>query len=258
MGFRFRRSVRLFPGVRLNFSKSGVSTSIGGRGLTANISKHGIRHTVGIPGSGLSFSTPPGTSRAESSDAGPHTLEGSGATRRLSGGAGCGCILVALLLLAAVTRCGGDATQPTAASTTDTSETAPVDPSAVSGDAPVFARGDNVYVRARSLNGRASPSSTSNLVSKLSNGQRLQVVGRSGKWLKVMSGATSMWILSSYVSSSRGAAARPLYSKPHLTKPSSRAVHAGSTCPCSESQVCIGPRGGRYCITSVGAKRYGR
>jgi hypothetical protein len=31
-GFRFRRRLRLFPGVRLNFSKSGVSTSIGRRG----------------------------------------------------------------------------------------------------------------------------------------------------------------------------------------------------------------------------------
>ena len=28
-------------------------------------------------------------------------------------------------------------------------------------------------------------------------------------------------------------------------------------CPCSGSQVCIGPRGGRYCITSGGNKRYG-
>lgn len=30
-----------------------------------------------------------------------------------------------------------------------------------------------------------------------------------------------------------------------------------SGCPCSGSRVCIGPRGGRYCITSGGNKRYG-
>lgn len=29
-------------------------------------------------------------------------------------------------------------------------------------------------------------------------------------------------------------------------------------CPCSGGDVCIGPRGGRYCITSGGNKRYGR
>lgn len=31
----------------------------------------------------------------------------------------------------------------------------------------------------------------------------------------------------------------------------------GYDCPCSGSRVCIGPRGGRYCITSGGNKRYG-
>ena len=31
----------------------------------------------------------------------------------------------------------------------------------------------------------------------------------------------------------------------------------GGGCPCSGSQICIGPRGGRYCITSGGNKRYG-
>lgn len=56
MGFRFRKSIRIMPGVRLNLSKTGVSTSIGGRGATVNVSKRGVRGTVGIPGSGLSYS----------------------------------------------------------------------------------------------------------------------------------------------------------------------------------------------------------
>jgi hypothetical protein len=33
--------------------------------------------------------------------------------------------------------------------------------------------------------------------------------------------------------------------------------YSGSSCPCSGGHVCIGPRGGRYCITSGGNKRYG-
>ncbi len=28
-------------------------------------------------------------------------------------------------------------------------------------------------------------------------------------------------------------------------------------CPCNGGDVCVGPRGGRYCITSGGNKRYG-
>lgn len=56
MGFRFRKSIRLLPGVRLNLSKSGVSTSIGRRGATVNLSERGARGTVGLPGTGLSYS----------------------------------------------------------------------------------------------------------------------------------------------------------------------------------------------------------
>jgi hypothetical protein len=55
MVFRFRRSFRLIPGIRLNLSKSGVSTSIGTRGAWLTIGRRGTRATVGIPGTGLSY-----------------------------------------------------------------------------------------------------------------------------------------------------------------------------------------------------------
>lgn len=56
MGFRFRKSIKLLPGIRINFSKSGVSASIGRSGATVNISERGTRGTVGIPGTGISYS----------------------------------------------------------------------------------------------------------------------------------------------------------------------------------------------------------
>ena len=55
MGFRFRRSIKLLPGIRLNFGKRGVSTSIGVRGAHVTFGKTGTRTTLGVPGSGLSF-----------------------------------------------------------------------------------------------------------------------------------------------------------------------------------------------------------
>jgi hypothetical protein len=55
MGFRFRRSFKVAPGFRLNFSKSGVSTSVGRRGLWFTMGPRGTRTTVGIPGTGLSY-----------------------------------------------------------------------------------------------------------------------------------------------------------------------------------------------------------
>jgi hypothetical protein len=59
MGFRFRRSTRLGP-LRFNFSKGGLSSiSVGGRGASFNIPvarSGGARTTVGVPGTGLSWS----------------------------------------------------------------------------------------------------------------------------------------------------------------------------------------------------------
>ena len=47
MGFRFRRSIKILPGVRLNFGKRGISTSIGIRGAHVTVGKTGTRTTVG-------------------------------------------------------------------------------------------------------------------------------------------------------------------------------------------------------------------
>jgi hypothetical protein len=55
MGFRFR--IRVFPGVKLNFSKYGVSTSLGVPGASVNFNKRGRRATFWLPGSGLSYQT---------------------------------------------------------------------------------------------------------------------------------------------------------------------------------------------------------
>jgi hypothetical protein len=52
---RFRRTIRLFPGVHLNISKSGVSLSLGGPGATINFNKEGTQTTLGLPGSGLNY-----------------------------------------------------------------------------------------------------------------------------------------------------------------------------------------------------------
>lgn len=57
MGLRFRRSVRLFPGVRLNFSRSGISTTVGVRGAGLTFGPRGTYANVGIPGTGISYRT---------------------------------------------------------------------------------------------------------------------------------------------------------------------------------------------------------
>jgi hypothetical protein len=55
MGWRFRQSFTVIPGLRLNLSKSGLSASIGGSPFTLNIGPHGVQGTASIPGTGLSY-----------------------------------------------------------------------------------------------------------------------------------------------------------------------------------------------------------
>lgn len=57
MGLRFRRKIKILPGVSLNIGKRGVSTSIGVKGAHITIGKNGTRTTVGIPGTGLSYTS---------------------------------------------------------------------------------------------------------------------------------------------------------------------------------------------------------
>jgi hypothetical protein len=56
VGFRFRRSIRLLPGIRINLGKRSASLSIGGRGAHLTLRPgHKARATVGIPGTGMSY-----------------------------------------------------------------------------------------------------------------------------------------------------------------------------------------------------------
>lgn len=50
---RFRRRTKLFPGVYLNFSKSGISTTIGVPGASINFNRQGTYLNTGIPGTGI-------------------------------------------------------------------------------------------------------------------------------------------------------------------------------------------------------------
>ncbi|MEX5602026.1 DUF4236 domain-containing protein [Pseudomonas syringae] len=78
MALRIRKSFKIAPGVRLNVSKSGVSTSIGGKGFTTNIGKKGTRVTAGIPGMGVSTSKLYKTARSNPNDPGSAAKPGVG------------------------------------------------------------------------------------------------------------------------------------------------------------------------------------
>lgn len=62
MAFRFRRSIKLLPGIKLNVGMKGMSVSAGVRGLSLTAGSRGLHSNVGIPGTGMSFRSKIGSS----------------------------------------------------------------------------------------------------------------------------------------------------------------------------------------------------
>jgi hypothetical protein len=105
MHIRFRRTFKVLPGVKLNISRHGISTSVGARGAHLTFNKFGIRQAVGLPGTGLSEvgylvknKNSGGTS--ESAADFHHSIHhGEGMGCELEG---CGCLIVLILIAAVV------------------------------------------------------------------------------------------------------------------------------------------------------------
>ncbi|PBA93695.1 DUF4236 domain-containing protein, partial [Klebsiella pneumoniae] len=57
MGFRFRKSISIIPGVRINLSNGAPSLSVGPRGASLSFGKRGTYANLGLPGTGLSYRT---------------------------------------------------------------------------------------------------------------------------------------------------------------------------------------------------------
>lgn len=137
------------------------------------------------------------------------------------------------------------------------------------------------------LNCRAEPSTGASILERLGVGQSVHVLRHDGGWAQ-LDRAADCWASSRYLIDDATFAAQPSrfasaetyasersYSaKKAKTKASKTRKYASSAssgrkarrssgnyssqgCPCSGSKICIGPRGGRYCITSGGNKRYG-
>lgn len=68
MGFRVRKSFKIAPGVRVNVGKKSAGVSFGTRGARVSVnSRTGARATVGIPGSGISYTTSLNSSKKKKS-----------------------------------------------------------------------------------------------------------------------------------------------------------------------------------------------
>jgi len=83
MSLRFRRSLHIAPGVRLNLGLYDAGLSVSPRGLHVGVNRRGMYSSAGIPGTGLYAM---------------HHYSGSGQEHPEAKGTGCGALLVAIAI----------------------------------------------------------------------------------------------------------------------------------------------------------------
>jgi hypothetical protein len=65
MAFRFQKRIKLLPGVTLNLSRKGASTSFGATGARVTVGHGQVRTTLGVPGTGISQTSITSTPKAQ-------------------------------------------------------------------------------------------------------------------------------------------------------------------------------------------------
>lgn len=114
MGLRFRKNIKILPGVKLNLGKKSAGVSVGTTGARYSVNSSGRKtSTVGVPGTGLSYSKSSSSKKGKGSS--------SGLPWRLIAAVG---VLVFLLIggIAACTDPDDEPTTTTAAETTTEAE----------------------------------------------------------------------------------------------------------------------------------------
>ena len=163
-------------------------------------------------------------------------------------------LLVLFIMVWAIGKNDSPKTEPPPSQTPVSTLTATSSPA----PQPTQASAPEYFVNADKLNLRAQPGGK--VISSLKRGEKVQVYDQKQEWALIsLDGQPQRWI--SYKNLCSGSNCF-VTSQPRREGPAPQPVRSstpeyGSSCRCSTGRVCIGPRGGRYCITSGGKKRYG-
>lgn len=113
-----------------------------------------------------------------------------------------------------------------------------------------------LYVGPSTLNVRSSPNGT--IIDTLRHGTEVNAYVEENGWTRISSDEQKeKWVSSAYLCKHKNCSDMPKWKpKPVTSTPQRRASSSITGCPCSSNNNCFGPRGGRYCITSGGNKRY--
>lgn len=162
-------------------------------------------------------------------------------------GAGPGLVVLLLGLGWLMSKCGGGGNAPDPAPLSSPTTLA----------APSVQPTEIMFVNTAVLNQRSAPEGS--VVGKVPGGNSVSIYERRGSWVRISADSSApLWVSGSHLCSGAGCYS-PTPARKRGSTPARRPQpnYIDGTCPCSGNRVCIGPRGGRYCITSGGNKRYG-
>jgi len=189
-GLRFQKRLRVLPGVRINLSKSGASTSIGPRGGDGNIGPPSAN--AGIPGSGLS--TRAKLSKPHSALIGVAVLAvglGFAAYKNMDR-------IAAWLAPAPVAQQIVQPSQPVTAAAPARQAAAASRPKSIRAQAAeLLVAGGTIYVRRGGSVLRETEKTSGTTLKKLDKGAAVTVVALDDEWTKVNSGGVIGWMRTS-------------------------------------------------------------
>ena len=181
MGWRFHKVLSIFPGLRVNLSKGGLSTSVGPRGADINIGKGGVTTNAGIPGTGISYRQKVGK---------PGSWMGIGT-------------LVVGLALAGykysdrIMHLFSPGQTPRSAVSTLINGVPRGTAAANAVTAQAVAATGTRYIHRSNTNLRDAPADSATTLKKETRGTQVTLLAVSGKWSKIQDGALTGWVKSS-------------------------------------------------------------
>lgn len=125
---------------------------------------------------------------------------------------------------------------------------------------------ESKYINTNSLNIRDKPNG--HVVGKLGRGEKVDIYETKGNWARIsLNSSSPQWLSTKLLCETDGCFKQKsrsttsnnyqaLKSHPHHTERKQKKTYYDSDCSCAVVDYCVGPRGGHYCITSGGNKRY--
>ncbi len=278
MAWRFRRSFKIAPGIRINLNKKSTSVRIGPRGFGHTISSTGKRTTsVGIPALGLLYSkttTPKASRKAPDVQNFAALADGSLPPAKPKSSIFRG-IFAIVFVLFGLSFCASQFNSSSEKTINDAASasqgiarpeqqpgliqhaTNTLTPDAISTHTkPSTLMAKVMFAKSRA-NIRSMPSTSSKVVKTVDIGTSVTVLDRKNDWVNVSHSSDTGWILERLLSDQRPSTAQP------QTRPRAAATSTPTTnfvrpnAPRrSNNGYQRGPRGGCYYYTASGNKQY--